>query len=144
AYFASFRDGTKEFCPASADALSSGVLSSQEPVSIADLTMETGLRAQLACAAGLRAAMAFPVLVGTQVYAIVECYSDRAGAALPDHLTEAEYAATQLGRLAERGRAERLKNEFVSTVSHELRTPLTSIAGALELLDAGKAIAARR
>jgi signal transduction histidine kinase len=137
AHFAALRDGTREFCPASADALSSAVLSSQEPVSIADLAMETGLRARLACAAGLRAAMAFPVLVGTQVYAIVECYSDRAGTALPDHLTAAEYAATQLGRLAERGRAERLKNEFVSTVSHELRTPLTSIAGALELLDAG-------
>jgi len=35
----------------------------------------------------------------------------------------------------ERNRAERIKDEFVSTVSHELRTPLTSIRGALSLLD---------
>ncbi len=35
----------------------------------------------------------------------------------------------------ERSRAERMKNEFVSTVSHELRTPLTSIRGALSLFD---------
>ena len=34
-------------------------------------------------------------------------------------------------------RAERMKNEFVSTVSHELRTPLTSINGSLGLLAAG-------
>ncbi len=36
--------------------------------------------------------------------------------------------------VTERKRAERLKDEFVSTVSHELRTPLTSVAGALGLL----------
>jgi len=36
--------------------------------------------------------------------------------------------------MTERKKAERLKNEFVSTVSHELRTPLTSITGALSLL----------
>ncbi|WP_286221452.1 sensor histidine kinase [Marinobacter apostichopi] len=31
-------------------------------------------------------------------------------------------------------KADRLKNEFISTVSHELRTPLTSISGSLGLL----------
>ena len=40
-------------------------------------------------------------------------------------------------------KAERLKNEFISTVSHELRTPLTSIRGysetVLEGLPAGEA-----
>jgi signal transduction histidine kinase len=36
--------------------------------------------------------------------------------------------------IGERKRAEKLKDEFVSTVSHELRTPLTSIAGSLGLL----------
>jgi signal transduction histidine kinase len=36
--------------------------------------------------------------------------------------------------VSERKRAERLKDEFVSTVSHELRTPLTSISGSLALL----------
>lgn len=39
--------------------------------------------------------------------------------------------------ITERKRAERMKNEFVSTVSHELRTPLTSINGALGILTGG-------
>jgi len=34
-------------------------------------------------------------------------------------------------------KAERNKNEFISTVSHELRTPLTSIYGALQLVLGG-------
>ena len=36
--------------------------------------------------------------------------------------------------VSERMRAQRVKDEFVSTVSHELRTPLTSVRGALDLL----------
>ena len=39
--------------------------------------------------------------------------------------------------ITDRKRAEKMKNEFVSTVSHELRTPLTSIKGALGLVQAG-------
>ncbi len=41
--------------------------------------------------------------------------------------------------ITERKKAERLKNEFVSTVSHELRTPLTSIRGSLGLVAGGVA-----
>jgi PAS domain S-box-containing protein len=39
--------------------------------------------------------------------------------------------------ITEQKRAERMKNEFVSTVSHELRTPLTAINGTLGLLQGG-------
>jgi PAS domain S-box-containing protein len=38
--------------------------------------------------------------------------------------------------ISERKKAERLKDELISTVSHELRTPLTSIRGALGLVAA--------
>ncbi len=41
--------------------------------------------------------------------------------------------------ITERKRAERLKDEFVSTVNYELRTPLTSILGSLGLLKGGAA-----
>ncbi|HRI66200.1 MAG TPA: CHASE domain-containing protein, partial [Polyangium sp.] len=41
--------------------------------------------------------------------------------------------------ISARKKAERLKNEFVSTVSHELRTPLTSISGSLGLIAGGVA-----
>ena len=34
-------------------------------------------------------------------------------------------------------RAERMKNDFISSVSHELRTPLTAIGGWSETLLAG-------
>ncbi|WP_297793339.1 ATP-binding protein [uncultured Marinobacter sp.] len=36
--------------------------------------------------------------------------------------------------ISEQKKADRMKNEFISTVSHELRTPLTSISGSLGLL----------
>lgn len=39
--------------------------------------------------------------------------------------------------ITERKRADKLKNEFISTVNHELRTPLTSISGALGLMVGG-------
>jgi signal transduction histidine kinase len=41
--------------------------------------------------------------------------------------------------IADRKRAENVKEEFVSTVSHELRTPLTSIKGSLGLIKSGTA-----
>ncbi len=40
--------------------------------------------------------------------------------------------------IGERVKAERVKDDFVSTVSHELRTPLTSIKGSLGLIRSGK------
>lgn len=52
---------------------------------------------------------------------------------LPDGL----HVVAAIRDVSERKRAERLKDEFVSTVSHELRTPLTSIAGSLGLLAGG-------
>ncbi|MDD2332148.1 MAG: response regulator [Candidatus Cloacimonetes bacterium] len=39
--------------------------------------------------------------------------------------------------ISERKKAEKIKNEFISTVSHELRTPLTSIRGSLGLIRGG-------
>ena len=42
-------------------------------------------------------------------------------------------------RKRQTARVKRLKDEFIATVSHELRTPLTSIAGALAVLNTGKA-----
>ncbi|MDN3560825.1 response regulator [Vreelandella neptunia] len=39
--------------------------------------------------------------------------------------------------ITDRKRADKIKNEFISTVNHELRTPLTSISGALGLMVGG-------
>ncbi|MBT3360348.1 MAG: HAMP domain-containing histidine kinase [Rhodospirillales bacterium] len=42
-----------------------------------------------------------------------------------------------VSEIAERKRAEKVKEDFVSTVSHELRTPMTSIKGSLGLIRSG-------
>jgi signal transduction histidine kinase len=60
----------------------------------------------------------------------------------PSTMSDSERAlvrllAQWLGGEHERQKADRLKDEFVSTVSHELRTPLTSIGGSLSLLSKG-------
>lgn len=66
------------------------------------------------------------------------------GSLFPIELTVSELTQNQqpmyvgmVRDISERKRAERIKNEFVSTVSHELRTPLTSISGALGLVVSG-------
>ena len=50
-----------------------------------------------------------------------------------------DHLVVSLRDIAERRRAERIKDDLISTVSHELRTPLTSIVGSLGLLRAGAA-----
>ncbi|MBF0369080.1 MAG: PAS domain-containing protein [Magnetococcales bacterium] len=50
---------------------------------------------------------------------------------------EAIFLTGTVQDITERKKADRLKNEFVSTVSHELRTPLTSIYGGLKMVLAG-------
>jgi signal transduction histidine kinase len=127
----------RAWTPAPDDDLPGCVWRDGDTAGIADFALRDGPRARQALAAGLRSGLAFPVMAGAAIYAIVECYREAPGPLTLSQQTAAGYAATQLGRLAERGRVERLKNEFVATVSHELRTPLTSIAGALELLDGG-------
>ena len=99
---------------------------------------------------GLRAALAFPVLVGTEVVAVLEFYGEEppAGRQPPARDGRRRHRARPRGRANQvRARPRRqneqlrqldaLKDEFVSLVSHELRTPLTSIRGYLELFVGG-------
>jgi PAS domain S-box-containing protein len=52
---------------------------------------------------------------------------------LPDGI----HIVAALRDISEREKAERIKDQFLSTISHELRTPLTSIVGSLGLLRGG-------
>ncbi len=55
------------------------------------------------------------------------------------HPMSDDYFVLTLTDMTQVRKAEKLKNEFISTVSHELRTPLTSIIGSLTLLVDGVA-----
>ena len=137
ARFEGLRNATNQKRPQHMDDIASRAIRERRAVVIPDLTSEAWPRARAAAEAGLRSAFAVPIMIGPDIHGVVECFSTRAGSLSTDQVTVLDFVGAQLGRLAEREHMARLKNEFVSTVSHELRTPLTSIAGALELLDAG-------
>jgi len=99
----------------------------------------------------VRAAVA-PVLVGTQIVAVVGMHwLDEERRLSETDRSSVEAVCRELGvalghsRLYESERAlvvklrdlDEAKSDFVSTVSHELRTPLTSIVGNIEMLREG-------
>lgn len=114
------------------------VLRSGRPLMVADLATQPGARASAARAAGMQSATLIPITAGKRAVGVIECFGQDQAWQSEDWLDAADHVSLQLSRLAERERADRLKDDFVNTVSHELRTPLTSIAGALELLDSGR------
>ncbi|MBS1813798.1 MAG: EAL domain-containing protein [Acidobacteria bacterium] len=108
------------------------VLVTSAPAWIADVTAESNFpRAHDAMKAGLKSAFAFPVLVGTDVAAVLEFFSDKAST--PDQilLRLMSQIGTQLGRVIERKRAE---NDLLHDASHDPLTTLPNRVLFLELL----------
>jgi PAS domain S-box-containing protein len=108
---------------------------------------------------GVRSGIAFPVLVGHEVVAVLEFFSDEPVAREQRLVEVLRNAASQLGRAVERKRAEeelgrlfareqaalakaedgnRARDLFLATLSHELRTPLTAILGWVQMLIRGE------
>ena len=110
--FATFRRVTEATRFAPGVGLPGRVLVSSEPAWIVDVTKDPNFpRAKLAKGLGIKAGFAFPVLVGKDVAAVLEFFSEIA--AEPDeHILEVmAQLGTQLGRIVERKRAEDILRE---------------------------------
>ena len=118
------------------------VLEQRKPAWIVDVTKDLNFpRSPAARDTGLRAGFAFPVLVGEEVVAVMEFFSDEPAAPDDAVLTIMAHVGSQLGRVIERQRAEdalkrasQHKSQFLANMSHELRTPLNAIIGITEML----------
>ncbi len=116
---------------------------SREPtwVSIEDALGDptTFSRAEAGAELGLACGVAFPIVAGAEVLAVVELFGRTLTRPDDELLKMLDALGAPIGHFLERKRAEseadRLKDQFISLVSHELRTPLSSVLGYLELLE---------
>ena len=105
--FAVFRQVTKNVPTVQALGLSGRVLSGKKPVWIRDVTVDANFyRTQLALDIGVKAALGFPVLVRSEVVAVLEFFVDRAVDPDEKLLEVLGNVGTQLGRVIERKRSE--------------------------------------
>ena len=113
--FKAFCEITQKLCFEKGVGLPGRVLECGQPLWIIDVTKDANFpRAKAAADIGVRAAFAFPVLIGKEVVAVLEFFSD-----VPTEPDEAllevmANVGTQLGRVIERMRAEEalLNNNF--------------------------------
>jgi len=103
---APFRRATAGTTRRSGVGLTGRVLATRQPAWIIDVTRDGNFpRARAAADSGLRAGLAFPVLVGPDVVAILEFFAPDAIAPDPALLDVLAHIGTQLGRVIERERA---------------------------------------
>jgi signal transduction histidine kinase/CheY-like chemotaxis protein len=116
-------------------------------------------RAGTAAREGLHGAFGFPILLGGDVWGVIEFFSSEIREPDNELLRLVAGIGGQIGQFTERRRAEeergelfkreraaradsekanRLKDEFLATLSHELRTPLNAVIGWSRMLRSGR------
>ncbi len=120
---------------------------------------ENFLRGSAAAREGLHGAFGFPILIGGEVWGVIEFFSPEIREPSDELLRLVAGIGGQIGQFTERKLAEeesaeflkresaaradaeeanRLKDEFLATLSHELRTPLNAVIGWSRMLGCGR------
>ena len=138
--FGDFESATRALELQPGEGLPGRVHASREPAWIEDVSADPDFpRADPAAAAGLRGAVAVPLMRETRVVGVLEFFSSKLRP--PDEGLSETLAVIsgQVGQFIARkeaeAEAEKLKDEFFALVSHELRTPLTSVIGYTDMLE---------
>ena len=128
--FRTFKEVTMATTFAPGVGLPGRVLARAGPAWIVDVTTDPNFpRARLAQDIGVRAGFAFPVLVGTEVTAVLEFFSREAVPPDEPMLESMAHVGTQLGRAAERQRAA----EALSQHAHDLGERFKELTGLYSL-----------
>ena len=125
-----FQECSEGLCFLLKEGLPGRVWESRRPCWIMDISAESDFpRASSALRSGLRAGFAFPVLIGSEVAAVLEFYSEQMLPPDDDLLRVMLQIGTQLGRVIERQRAK-------DNLQHEaLHDALTTLANRALFLD---------
>ena len=138
--FAKLKAVTKRTRFRAGEGLPGRVLKRRKPVWIVDVTRDKNFpRAVLAKNIGVRAGMAFPVMTGHDVVAVLEFFSTMAAAPDDEILTLLRHIGTQVGRVAERKRAEEALKESNARAAQahtRLIVAIESISQGFALFDA--------
>ena len=112
ARFESFREATQDTHLAPGAGLPGRVLSTGQPVWIADVTTDSNfVRAKQARKVGIRTGVGLPLLVGKEIVGVLEFFSDR-NLPVDDALLEVmAQIGTQLGRAVERAQAREAQQQ---------------------------------